>query len=228
MFDRQQAIRDFRARAVAAGLTKAWIIELEDHLLTTFELAVAAGEPAEAAFTRAIQDLGGVDDLAHEFHKDHLMHPVSKLFGLSFAMSAIVGSLWLLGGHPTILLALPPFLMVVGLSLGGLCASHGPVRLWRLVNVALGHGAVAPGEQTVLQRMCRRGHRLAYAAGFLSLLFGVIHVFSVLDDPALIGPGIAYALLGLVQGVLVAELGFANAEHWVTRDTVAAPPGSLA
>lgn len=224
MFDRERALRDWRAQVLASGLTEAHLAELEDHLLTSFELAVARGESHATAFHTALASIGGIADLAHEFHKEGAMHPASKLSGLVLALAAVVGSMWLLGGHPIILLNLPPLLLVIGLSLGGLVASHGPRRLWRLLGVAAGLATATPDEQLLLQRMCRRGHRLAYASGFLSLLFGVIHALSVLEHPQMIGPGIAYALLGLVQGVLLGELGFANAEQWVTRDLPAPQP----
>ena len=150
------------------------------------------------------------------------MHPLSKLVGLLIAVLGFCGVMWLEGGHPVVLLALPPMLMVLGISLGGIIASHGPRRVLRALAVAFGGRSVAAGEVEELRALCQRGHRLSYVAGLLQLITGTMHVFEVLDNPALIGPGLAYAMIGLMHAVLVSELGFASAERWIA--VRAAPP----
>ena len=65
------------------------------------------------------------------------------------------------------------------------------------------------------------------------MTIGVMHVLSLLNQPKLIGPGLAVALVGLVYGVVPAELGFGAAERWfeaAERDlgrSNAAPPGPI-
>ena len=126
--------------------------------------------------------------------------------------------LWLVmtleGGHPLILLQLPVFLMMTGFTLGGLLAAHGPRRVLRLVRLAVRPATLESADADELIQVCRRGYRLAYAAGVIQVIFGVIHVLSVLGDPGLVGPGIAYGLVGIVHAALLAELGFGAAEQW--------------
>lgn len=215
MADLEPAIAAWRRSLRAVGLRDEQLAELEDHLRCCITLAIDAGRSTEEAFTAARAQLGAPAVLADEFHKEKNMHPLSKLLGLAIAILAMLTVIELEGGQSIGLLALPPLLMVLGISSGGLVASHGPRRVLRMLAVAFGGRRALPGEAEELRWICRRGHRLAYAGGVLQTVLGAMHILSVLDSPSVIGPSIAYVLIGLVHAVLVAELGFATAERWV-------------
>ena len=214
-FSIEVAITAWRRSMRDEGLHCEQLAEFEDHLRSHVERAIEARHSPADSFTAACARLGKPRALAQEFHKEKNMHPLSKLLGLAIAIAAVIAAIEIEGGHLIVLLALPPLLMVLGLSFGGLVASHGPRRVWRTLAVALAGVQAAPGEAAELQWVCRRGHRLAYAAGVLQAILGVMHVCLVLDNPSLIGPGIACCLIGLVHAVFVAELGFATMERWV-------------
>ncbi len=57
---------------------------------------------------------------------------------------------------------------------------------------------------------CRMGE-LALGAGAVGVLIGLIPLFSGLDDPTLIGPALASALLALFWGLFLSELLFRDA-----------------
>ncbi|MCR9245588.1 MAG: hypothetical protein NXI31_11190 [bacterium] len=106
-------------------------------------------------------------------------------------------------------------LIVMSMAWFGLVASHGFGLVGRFFAVVAGRAAANEAEAAQLCAMARRGRRLCYAGGVFAALSGVIHVLSVLDQPALIGPGAAVALMGPVYGLLLAELFFGAAESWV-------------
>lgn len=141
--------------------------------------------------------------------------PAMRVVGVGGAFGMFLLSMWTFGGHASILLQTSAALLLLGMTLFGLLASHGPRQLGRLVAVVCGDVARDRSEAECLRAMCRRGRRLSYAAGALAVLVGTIHVLSVLDQPHMVGPGFAVALIGLLLAVLVAELGFGAAEHWV-------------
>ncbi|MDO8348741.1 MAG: permease prefix domain 1-containing protein [Planctomycetota bacterium] len=227
-FALEVAIAAWRRSMQNEGLRREQLAELEDHLRCQIERSIDAGHSPADSYTAACARLGMPQQVAGEFHKETNMHPLSKLLGLAIAIAAMLTVIEIEGGHSILLFQLPPLLMVVGVAFGGLVASHGPQRVWRMLAVSLGGGRPAPGEAAELQWVCRRGHRLAYAAGVLQAVFGVMQICSVLDQPSLIGPGIAYCLVGLVHAVLVAELGFATMERWVVASVPDCTPATPA
>lgn len=216
-FSLETAIVTWRRELQVAGVSEEERRELEDHLRSSVERAIDAGEGVEQAFARACAQLGEPMVLGEEFTKETNMNPWSKLVGIVVAGTAMWLVLFLEGVHAEMLLQWPPLLLVLGLCVGGLVASHGPKRAWRALSVALGGRRPPLGEVAELREVCRRGHQLAYSAGVLQTIFGAIGICSHLDQPSLIGPGIAYILIGLVHAVVVAELGFATMERWIAR-----------
>ena len=216
-FSLETAIGTWRRELQVAGVNDEARRELEDHLRSSVERAIDAGEQVEQAFARACVLLGEPVVLGEEFTKETNMNPWSKLVGIVVAVAAIWLVLFLEGLHAEMLLQWPPLLLVLGLCAGGLVASHGPKRAWRALSVALGGRRPPLGEIAELREVCRRGHRLAYAGGVLQAIFGAIGICSHLDQPSLIGPWIGDILIGLVHAVVVAELGFATMERWIAR-----------
>lgn len=216
-FSLAATIDAWRNELIAGGVPDEAVRELQDHLCTGIERAIDAGQAPAAAFAMVRSELGAPNSLGFEFAKEMNMKPLSKLVGSVIAVAAVVLVLDLEGLHTATLFAWPPLLLVLGVAFGGLVAGHGPVRVWRTFASALGGIHVLPAEVANLRDVCRRGQRLAYAGGLLQAILGTFHVLSVLDHPSRIGPGVAYAMLGLVHAVLIAELGFATMERWLGR-----------
>lgn len=55
-----------------------------------------------------------------------------------------------------------------------------------------------------------RGYQLAWAAGIVGMFVGVATMLKNMADPSMIGPGMAVALLVVIYGSILAELGFAS------------------
>ena len=70
MFDLEQSISQWREQMLSAGVRNPDVVdELENHLREDWERRVRSGDNEELAFKRAVQDLGQVDLLQHEFAK---------------------------------------------------------------------------------------------------------------------------------------------------------------
>jgi hypothetical protein len=133
----------------------------------------------------------------------------AMLFGGLFACGIVLE-----GGDPSALLQLTAAMMMCGVVGGGLWLSDGPRACVLLLAAVCGRRVSDRDDAAQFVSMSRRGRRLAWTAGLLTVTMGVVHVLSVLDQPKLIGPGLAVALVGLVWGAVLAELGFGAAERW--------------
>lgn len=142
---------------------------------------------------------------------------IERLLGLTAALTLAICCLELEGGHANDYLQVVPLAMICSITLGGLIMSHGPRLVARLVAVCFGSQPRDDAEALALHSLCQRGRRLTYTATVVQVISGVIHVLSVLDQPSLIGPGLAVALTAVVIGPLVAELGFGSAQQWAKR-----------
>ncbi len=191
--------------------------------------------------------------------------------GLALAFIGVIGGMILEGGHPTALLQLTAFLIVIVGSLGATLVAtvpsdvgfavqalkkcflppkydfHGLMeKILELANLARREGLLAletyansgqgdpflvkcltlaidgSSAETIRETVEIEMHlaeedskaglkfwetwgALAPTVGVLGAVLGLMHVMSVLDQPALIGPGIAVAFVATVYGV-----GFAN------------------
>lgn len=220
MFDLEQTLATWRRTMADGGLTRETLAELEDHLRTAVELAVDARQDASPAWNQALARLGNPVALATELNRKSSMQKLSRFLDLTIAVLALLSALYLEGAN-VVAFATPPLLWVLGLTFGGLIASHGPRRVWRAMAVAFGGRSPRPGEVDELRAVCRRGHRLACAAGVLQTILGGALVCSVLDQPSLVATCIACSLLGLLCTVLIAELGFRTAERRVANKALA-------
>jgi len=142
---------------------------------------------------------------------------VERMLGLTAVTTLTWCCISLEGGHPSVLLQVVPIAMIAAIALGGLIMSHGPRAIARLLAVCFGASATNEEEAQQLRGLCRRGRRLAYAGGVAQMISGLLHVMSTLDQPSLIGPGIAVTFAGFFWAPVIAELGFGSAEHWVAR-----------
>jgi len=140
---------------------------------------------------------------------------IPRLVGLAVFAALWLGGIILEGGHPEQLLQVTGAMVVAAWVLGGLLMSDGIGVICELVGVIAGASVRSAGRAAHLADVCRRGRRLAWVGGGVSLAGGLLHVMSVLDTPELIGPGVAVALIGLLYGAFVAEIGFGAAVRWV-------------
>ena len=149
----------------------------------------------------------------------------AAVFGGIFACGILLE-----GGHPSALLQFTSAVMLCGVVGGGLWLSDGPRACVRLLAAVCGRRVSDRDDAVQFLSMSRRGRRLAWTAGLLTMTAGVLRVLSVLHQPKLIGPGFAVSLVGLVYGAVFAELGFGAAVRWfeaAERDlglSDAAPP----
>ena len=220
----EAAMTAWRVELRRTGVSATDLRELEDHLLTAFEHEVDAGYSQAKAITRAQQQLGDPIHLARELHKEDTMHPLTKLTGLAIAIAALFTVVTIESGSALLLFSLPPLALILFVTFGGLLASCGLQRVRRALAVGLLDRDADVEEREQLAAVCRRGHRLAYAAGGLQVLLGAAQVLSTLDTPALLGEGLGYTMVGLLQAVVIADLGFGTLGSWITRS--AAPPAA--
>lgn len=133
----------------------------------------------------------------------------AAVFGGLFACGILLE-----GGYPSELLQVTSAVMMCGVVGGGLWLSDGPRACVRLLAAVCGRRVSDRDDAAQFVSMSRRGRRLAWTAGLLTMTAGVLRVLSVLHQPKLIGPGLALALVGIVYGAVLAELGFGAAERW--------------
>lgn len=116
------------------------------------------------------------------------------------------------GGRLAFFIDFPSIVLVGGVVTFGLVASFGPVESFMAFVAGMtvssrgffGHDDL-PRHIAVMDRAIQ----LTWAAGFLGLLVGMILMLQNMDDPSMIGPGMAVSLLSMVYAVALAELLFA-------------------
>lgn len=220
MRDHEAMLAAFAAQLARRGLGEHRIAELLDHLYCSIEQHIDAGASPEQATREAIVAVGDVAGLTREFKKGDLMHPLQKLSGIAFVLLVIVVAASLQGAHMFDVIsefAVVPFLMIAGVTLGGLVASFGVRRTAQLFSAAVLGRSVSAEEAPLLVQVCQRGQRLVWTGCLLTITFSAMHICSVLDQPHMIGPGIAWSLIAVVYAALIADLGFGSAERWVTQ-----------
>jgi uncharacterized membrane protein (UPF0136 family) len=221
--DHEAILADFAAQLACRGLSEHQVAELLDHLHCSIEQRVDAGSAPAVATREAIAAVGDVVGITREYKKGELMHPLQKFLGITFALCAILVGLNLQGAHMVVFfseLAIVPLLMITGVTVGGLVASFGMRRTTQLLSAAALGRTVAVTDAPLLQQVCQRGQRLVWTACLLMLTFSTMHIMSILDHPAMIGPGIAWALIAVVYSALIADLGFGSAERWIMQQAV--------
>lgn len=210
----------FAAQLTRRGLSDRQVAELLDHLHCSIEQRVEAGCTETTATQEALAAVGNVVGLTREYKKEGIMHPLQKLLGIAFVLFVLVVATTLQGAHMTLFVsevAIVPLLMITGVTLGGLVASYGVRRTAQLFSAAVLGRSVSVEDAPLLQRVCLRGQRLVWTGCMLTVTSSAIHIMSVLDHPSMIGPGIAWSLIGIVYAALIADLGFGSAERWIVQ-----------
>ena len=214
MFRLNEAVADWRAR-LSGILTRDEIEELEDHLASSIEARLAQGDSPEEAFVDAARDLGDVVRLSHEYSKGtRAVNLVSKLSGSAFMLTLLV-----LASFPVGLATFvngPALLLVIGLVTGGLWSCFGLRNTFGALRASIAGGRVVdPDKHTLYLGVAQRGYHLAWAGGVFGTLIGIIQMLSRLEDPSMLGAGLATCLLALFYGAILAELIFRNMRQWL-------------
>jgi hypothetical protein len=113
-----------------------------------------------------------------------------------------------------VFLNLPSLLLVLAVLAGGLLMSFRPSQVGGAILCALRRA----GEQDTAKlashaAVLDRAHQLCWAGGLFTFLMGLVVMLRNLDNPDMIGPGMAAAALPLLYGVLLAEFLFAPLKH---------------
>ena len=140
-----------------------------------------------------------------------------RLLGLVVVASIGYVAMALGGAHPQDLLGIPEAVMMFAIVTGGLVISHGMGAIGKLFAVAFGASCENGDQREALRGLCTHGRRRAWAAAAVVMAIGVMHVLSVLDQPSLIGPGLAATLRAPIYAVVLGELGFGGARCWVAK-----------
>lgn len=192
------------------------VLELEDHIHSAIEESLGAGYTEEQALHKALSSLGSITGITSEYRKTSTMNSFTRLVGIGIALATIALVAAPLGS-PGALVDIPSAILVLGMVLGGLIASFGPMALLRCIRQGLDNSPLPERELGTSLRVARHGYRLCWAAGGLGVIFGIIGVLSNLSDPSQVGPGVAISLFSLLYGALLAELLFSNLVQWLER-----------
>lgn len=146
----------------------------------------------------------------------HTPYVLERMLGLTGALCLAFFCMEMEGAHTEFLLQAMPYAMVLSITVGGLLASHGPHHMARMMRVTFGSSVRNEAEANALQSLCRRGRRLAYVGALLQTIASVVFFMSALDDLRL-GQAVCEILAAFVFAMLLGELGFGSAEHWVKK-----------
>ncbi len=133
------------------------------------------------------------------------------------AIVGLVVGVILRGSSLLIFVDAPAMLIVFGLTALGTLGAHSSAQT-RAAFRALRKCLRSEPDQTLdaqsalhAQAYFNRMGELALGAGVVGVLLGLIPLFNNLDDPTLIGPALASALLALFWGLFLSELLFRDA-----------------
>lgn len=103
-----------------------------------------------------------------------------------------------------------PLIWIAGVLVGGLWLSFGPATVLRAVGAAIVMRRNLDRDRCATYLMVfGRAYQLAWGGGLVGLLLGLIVMLANLNDPSVIGPAMAVALLPVFYGALLAEFIFA-------------------
>ena len=121
-------------------------------------------------------------------------------------LAAAVGSGVAMTGNPALFIDPAAAVWIAAVLAGGLWLAFGPVVVGRAVAAALLPGAATAADAALAVVVLARAHLLAWGAGLLGLLVGLVTLLQNMDDPSKIGPGMGAALVVVLYGGGVAEL----------------------
>jgi hypothetical protein len=220
-FDGDRAIRAYLAQLADKRLVaRDARDEMEGHLRDEIDDLMANGLSAREAFERSVATFGRssavlaeYDKLFHGRRLAQLANWLSYYFNgrivMRLVLGILVGALFMLGGlmleggHVGSLMSATGVLIVGGGALAGLIIAY-PLKtvLVSFMLALTGREAVRSAYLDAI-RVFRSYGQMAFLAGFVGTLFGMIHVMEHLDKPDLIGPGVAVAICCVLYGLLI-------------------------
>lgn len=133
---------------------------------------------------------------------------LSRLTGAILMIGSVV---WLCmsSGDAGIFIDATTIIFVVVIVAGGLLVACDPhdIRL-AIVEAITGRPASSPQALARELAAMHYGYNLAWAAGIVGTVLGLIVILRHMNDPTKIGPGMAVGLLCALYGALLAEFGF--------------------
>ncbi len=131
---------------------------------------------------------------------------LTRLIGIVVAFGLIGFSLGY-SVNAALFFHIPSAILVVGLLGGGLLMSYGPRQIFSAIDRSLSSrkGELSPEALALHLAVFVRAHQLAWAAGLLGSIIGLISMLQNLWDPSCIGIGIAVSLISMLYGVILAE-----------------------
>lgn len=133
------------------------------------------------------------------------MTTLRKLLGLAIVLVAI-GLMIAAGGMAGIFLNLPSLVGVLLLVSGGTLLAFRPGTVGGALAASFSRRAPEDPEDVVrFLAVYDRAHQLAWSAGLLMLLIGIVQMLTTLEDPSQMGMGVAAASVPLLYGVILAE-----------------------
>ena len=178
--------------------------------------------------THAHQDtIVPVCDYATVPHREiNMKRAWSRLIGVGLLMG-LAG--WAMLSKGTFEMFLDPAAMAIvfGAVLGGLWISFDPRLLADTFAKSLQSEKVTdPKKVALYAAVLSRAHQLAWGAGLVGTLIGMVLMLANMDDPDAIGPGMAVALLTLLYGAFLAEFIIGPLKSGMIEQSIAAAAAS--
>ncbi|MEX0654280.1 MAG: MotA/TolQ/ExbB proton channel family protein [Phycisphaeraceae bacterium] len=133
------------------------------------------------------------------------MHWIHVPLGLAL-LGGMVG--WVLYVSGSLWLFVDPIAVIwlAGVLLGGLWMSVGPGAMGRaLLAAVVGRRDIDRDTCAMHLLVFARAYQLAWGGGLIGMVMGMIIMLANLDDPSIVGPGLAVLLMPVFYGALLAE-----------------------
>ena len=150
------------------------------------------------------------------------MKLIFALVGIALFLAAIM-----MGGSITMFVNLPSVLIVIGGTITFSLAHHSSSEVGEALKAAFGTEEVSAENAGKHLAVFATLRVLVYGSGVTGVLIGLIQMLHNLDDPSLIGPAMAVALLCSLYSVLLAEFGVAPLASRVLVRAENQPPRSM-
>ena len=97
-------------------------------------------------------------------------------------------------------------LFIGGVLIGGLWLCFGPRLVLEAMMAALkGQCVSEKGQLSLFVAVYDRAYQLAWGGGIVGMLIGLVQILQNMDNPSMIGPGMAFGLMSVLYGASLAE-----------------------
>ncbi len=140
-----------------------------------------------------------------------------KIIVRSFSIYRLIGTIGvfsvilfpILKANVFLFINIPSAILTYGITFFLLLNNFGKDFIEYLPNSILCFFAVPVEKKTVFAEISKYGSRYVIASGLIGTLIGLVQMLQSMDDPSIIGPSIAIALLPTFYAILAAEIFFA-------------------